>query len=847
MRKVLSLVLVLALVLSSFSMAFADDTATTANAGLSDIEGKDCEQAAIVLMDLGVITGYTDGTFRPDANVTRAEAAVIVIKMLGLEKSVGTQKSNYTDLAGYGWAEPYIAFASNLGILQGDGNGKYRPGDPVSYNEFAKIMVAALGYTADSLTGTWPGNYVNKAMGLGIMDDVVSGGNAPATRGDVAIMVNNNLTNFIGTIDKDGNFQATVVKTSKDANGDTVYEYDTPVYRLGGSSETGIILPGDDAVINTRGYVGKFCEYYTNKDGEIIAVKEVKSTTLDGKWDATDKEFTADDVDYTTVSDLDLEDNAKITYTVKNSHDTSAQYFVNAKSTAIPAGGLVDDTSYVIEAKVSGKTIKEVYSVSYWEATAALKVAAGDLEDIKEKDPSLLGYDFDTNKDGSINDNSFELVGVKSLSDIKADNIVYVYSEGNAAKENIVKVAVGTEVVEGEITKINTKDDEWTVNGKAYGFSAAPGAATIAYNKLGDEVKLYVDAYGDIYDYDKLSGTADNYAILKYASSSREEVKLYMADESSKMFSTDVSDDAKTLLGHLDGTDGYLVGYSLDKNGVVDTLEAGYTAGKAKIVDQANVVTYSGVLESKKVLGDYRIDDDVVVFTAKTINADGSADISDDLGTTTIGNLDKKGDNPGNKLFALYLDDDGKTILAMIVDVDLDNGTGADTYAVISDRAYQKNAAGEKAYNLTGFIDGKAMKDVFTAKEGTGDYTGANSYATNVLVYKLKYDEDGNISKLTAQGPAEGATKATDGGLYVEDDNQKVSNGYLVVNSAAAGAGTSTTCAISANAVVYSVTFDGANVDEYARFNGTFKADHMVWLFETNDDEDGYDIVVYAK
>ena len=73
MRKVLSLVLVLALVLGSFSMAFA----TTP----TDVVGAPSEEAVNVLMGLGVVDGYADGTFKPAGIVTRAEMAKLICSM----------------------------------------------------------------------------------------------------------------------------------------------------------------------------------------------------------------------------------------------------------------------------------------------------------------------------------------------------------------------------------------------------------------------------------------------------------------------------------------------------------------------------------------------------------------------------------------------------------------------------------------------------------------------------------------------------------------------------------------------------------------------------------------------
>ena len=100
MKKVLSLVLALSLVLGTF--AFTPVFA----ASFDDVAGEACEDAVNVLTELGVVTGYEDGTYKPENIVTRAEMAVLVVNALGLEDYVtSTATSSFTDMSGYGWAE----------------------------------------------------------------------------------------------------------------------------------------------------------------------------------------------------------------------------------------------------------------------------------------------------------------------------------------------------------------------------------------------------------------------------------------------------------------------------------------------------------------------------------------------------------------------------------------------------------------------------------------------------------------------------------------------------------------------------------------------------------------------
>ena len=305
MKKVLSLVLTLSLVLGTFSMAFA---ATT----FGDVKGENCEDAVNVLTELGVVTGYEDGTYKPENIVTRAEMAVLVVNALGLEDYVtDSATSSFTDMDGYGWAQGYIAYAQSLGVISGYGDGTFKPGKTVSYDEAATMLVAALGYTPDSLQGTWPANFVTKAKSLGILDGIKSGA-AGANRGDIAIMLFQTLDQAIGKVNKDGDWVGTGIKFDKDGKVET---YDTMLNRLGAEeyNDGDAFVVGEaevnDAVVNIRDYLGAYVTAYCNDDNEIIAVSEVKSTFLTGEYDDGDDSLTANDVDYSIDSYGYIDDN----------------------------------------------------------------------------------------------------------------------------------------------------------------------------------------------------------------------------------------------------------------------------------------------------------------------------------------------------------------------------------------------------------------------------------------------------------------------------------------------------------------------------------------------------------
>ena len=195
MKKVLSFVLVLSMILGSFGMAFAAP---------SDVVGKDYEDAVNVLMELGVVEGYKDGTYRPEKVVTRAEMATLIIKALGLnDYAVG--KSGFSDMAGH-WADAYVAYAASLGFISGYGDGTFRPNQPVTYDQAITMVVQALGYKAEYMVGGYPGAFVAQAKTLGMLDGIKSGA-AGANRGDVATLLYNTLPVSFVRYDKNGSLE----------------------------------------------------------------------------------------------------------------------------------------------------------------------------------------------------------------------------------------------------------------------------------------------------------------------------------------------------------------------------------------------------------------------------------------------------------------------------------------------------------------------------------------------------------------------------------------------------------------------------------------------------------------
>lgn len=189
----------LLIVFSAVILVLAGTAASFAGADENlpaDIAGTPYEAAVKTLIEKSVVSGYEDGTFRPESAVTRAEACIMTVKATGVPETAiqAAERSRFKDLSGYDWAGQYIGYAVEKKIVKGYEDGSFRPGNPVTYNELCSMLVNALGYQELGSSGEWPGNYLNKARELGIFGGVTVDLDSfdtsrPVTRGNAALMV----------------------------------------------------------------------------------------------------------------------------------------------------------------------------------------------------------------------------------------------------------------------------------------------------------------------------------------------------------------------------------------------------------------------------------------------------------------------------------------------------------------------------------------------------------------------------------------------------------------------------------------------------------------------------------
>jgi len=155
------------------------------------------ELAAEELVSLSVLKGNEDGDLMLNQTVTRAEMAVIICRLLALEdtaiKNVPAV-SLFSDVSENHWAAGYIDIVKAYKIVNGYPDGTFRPEEEVTYAEVIKMLVATCGYLPKAeQMGGYPMGMIMVASQNGIAKGVSFAQDEQATRGEVALLVQNTL------------------------------------------------------------------------------------------------------------------------------------------------------------------------------------------------------------------------------------------------------------------------------------------------------------------------------------------------------------------------------------------------------------------------------------------------------------------------------------------------------------------------------------------------------------------------------------------------------------------------------------------------------------------------------
>ena len=538
LKKVLALVLAFACAFTMFAgAAFTDQADIKVDSDVVD-----------TLVSLGIVEGFEDGSFQPNATVTRAQMAkmIYVLRTGNSDASAyNDDKTSFTDI-GTHWARGYIKYCQSLGIIAGKSNTKFCPNDKVTAQEAAKMLLVTIGYNAEKagLVGsTWASKTNALADEAGLLDDVNTSFTAACPRQYAAQLIYNAIDAKTVVL-RDGEYTD---QTAMGVDNKTVGEKYMGLKKTVGTLATFTKTSGKDTYEMTISNPNE-TESTDGKDA-VKAFTKVKKDYTSYKYNTVKVLYKAKDDVYGVFATSD------------NTSNTGVLADLKLDGVAADRKVKLDGTKYDLAA--SGKTavyVNGTYQTGADIATWVATNAEGNTTYEKGSKVELLATD--GSSDYSIlNVTTYAIAKVTYVgkdyvtldgtfgkcddddynyySDIKKDDYVVVSAKGNYAdKKGLIEKA---EVVEGKIdstkTNSNGKINKVEIGGNWYSTNVAKTGDNAL--KLGSSVKLML-VNGYIYETDKVTTAASDIALLVEADqkggvSSKYEARLIFADGSDKI------------------------------------------------------------------------------------------------------------------------------------------------------------------------------------------------------------------------------------------------------------------------------------------------------------------------
>lgn len=573
--------------------------ATASAASFNDFTDKDeivNKDAVSMVTELGIIAGLPDGSYGATQNIDRASFARLICVTLngGKEPTLGNLTTSFTDTKGH-WAEKYIAYCVQQGIIAGKGNNTFAPSAQVTGSEAAKMLLVAVGYntTYEGIGGaTWQvstdvlANQVGLYKGLETINT-----SAALTRDQAAQMIYNALNaemvkyEIVPGVSTNGQI---VANTQRQETGETLLEKAFKAVKV-----EGVVLANEYAALNGAGVQDEGKTYVQLNDAPkgLNSTGAFKvSTDLDmvGK---TVTMFVQPDANSTQTSKAVVLGNAL------ESDTNNVAVLTAGKDSATKIKEYLDDNNLKTNSSTEWYVNYAIRTTGSGDSTKndplTTNEAGKELTFIDNNDDGVVDYalqlvktfgkvtSYNDSKDGTINVsavNPADSITYKSLSstkaakdingfaDVKKDDYVFFYKIGN---KEFVEPAKSVEVTVSSIkgNKVTADDTTYEQSGLVKGVNEDAKNLNEAV-ELGDKVTFYLDNAGYVV-YTDAEAAADEY-LKVLAVDSFSSVSGYA---NTKILKTDGTTEVVNAYYDNAGTkekpaDGKIYAYSVNSKGV---------------------------------------------------------------------------------------------------------------------------------------------------------------------------------------------------------------------------------------------------------------------------------------
>ena len=769
LKKILALVLAFACAFTMFAgAAFTDQADIKVDSDVVD-----------TLVSLGVVNGYTDGSFKPNDTVTRAEMAKMIYVLRTGNSDASAYNDDYStfaDIKGH-WARGYVKYCQSLGIIAGQSATKFAPDQTVTAQEAAKMLLVTLGYDAQK-AGLVGINWASKTNALadenGLLDDVNTSFTGPCPRQYAAQLIYNAIDTPTVVWRDDAYTNVTLLGDDNKTVGEKFMNLKKTTAVLEDVSKTSgketFELTLDKSTVDenkTTDDKGKALYNFTNVKKDYSDLKYQMVTVL---YKNNDKSkvygvyATKDNTQQTGIlKNLKMDGNkAKLDDTKYDLADKNTVY-VNGKSwtenkkdsnnikSFIDTYGNDSDTKYTNAAYMQPTEVKLLatdgstdYSILNVKTFAVAKVTAVGSD--------YINVSFKKGDNTIASKSKLESDDWDWYDGVKKNDYVVLTAAGNYGTGNglVEKATVVTGKVNG--TK---SDDGVAIDGEWYTMAGKKGNMVTRPNTGANVEMVVVNGY--VYYTDTTAGSIDDIALLVEAApkggvNSKWEARMIFADGTDKVVEIekkwDDKDDGKAIAEFHEGND--------ENPNAKETIGTGNSSTKA----QPMLVSYE---VSKDVytltrLGFKNTDDKNATkidtngydeyVTAKSVKTDGSI-----KGTVTLS--DK------STISRLYYEATGVVFVKSKADNNGDDGdykvvtgkTASGYDRTLRAAAAVANKSGNSYYAQAAFID--------LGKESTGG--SSDNYAVVLKnVEKKTGTANGTVYVITAWNGTEQITVTTD-------------------------------------------------------------------------------------
>ena len=752
-------------------LAFACAFTMFAGAAFTDQADIKVDADAVdTLVSLGIVEGFEDGSFQPNATVTRAQMAKMIY-VLRTGKSDASayndDKTSFTDIGSH-WARGYIKYCQSLGIIAGKSNTIFAPNATVTAQEAAKMLLVTLGYDAQK-AGLVGAGWASKTNALadenGLLDDVTTSFTGPCPRQYAAQLIYNAI-DAPTVVLRDGEY--TNMKLVTGIQGQNDYNPTIGEKYMGLTKTTGILyyvkednkgtytLKLDDQIASgaksDKGEAATFTKVakdYTDLLGQEVQVLSKKSDDVFGVY-ATDKnevvvETTIGLIDSLKTVDKTFEvDGTKYKYdsnfvvykaNTATSESTNVAKIVSDESVCDydPAYAVnlvsMNDDDKIDYAVVIPTTVAKVTYAGSKSITLNNSIGSIDTEDVdtyeglKKNDWVLYTAEADGTAYNATVEKLEPVTGtvesVKNTTEIKIDGVWYKQAAGSAkAGDKVTAVVYG-----GYYYDIDKNAGSASADDVLFVYEA--GKLNNGVTTTGVEASvLFADGTTQTVRVEKMINPANDNEYTVDASN----IKTVNDTNASTLYTSFTNNKANIVVGAM---------YTYEKDGAKYKLtplsdtdnKCGYDNFSAL---NTNGYLYKGDAGNNR-LGSARVDDNAVIFVAKNLNTNTTGA---DAKVITGKALKAWSLQVGSSSMALTDDKNGvATAKVGTLTIKADNyGSEAGHYGVIVDDPAYEKINGTNYVALKTWTEGATENTTFLVKgTNTGAYRKGNAF---------KYDTD---------------------------------------------------------------------------------------------------------